>query len=219
MHWKGDVNSEPALTKCAPKVVVFDLGKVLLDFDYRVAAEGLANRSDASRFQIQEFIDQSPLLNLYEKGKITREGFFDEIQRMSGYRGSLRDFSALFSDVFTPIEPMIQLKERLTAARIPTCLFSNTNDLAIEHIQAAYPFYKEFDGYVLSYELGFMKPEKELYEAVETITEFSGSEILYIDDREENIVASASRGWNALLHTSSQASIQWLEQQGLSDLV
>jgi len=198
-----------------PQVVVFDLGKVLLDFDYRIAANALAARSDVSMSQINQFINQSPLLNRYEKGEITRREFFEHVRDMSDYRGSLGSFSALFSDVFTPIQPMIRLQERLTAAGIPTYIFSNTNDLAITHIQANYPFYNNFDGYVLSYEHGFMKPETELYVRIEQLSGRTGHEIVYIDDREENVVAGSERGWVGILHRSPEESMVAVKRLGL----
>jgi HAD superfamily hydrolase (TIGR01509 family) len=195
------------------KVVVFDLGKVLLGFDYTIAAEALAENGAVSTPQIREFIDQSPLLIRYEKGQITREAFFEEIRDMSGYRGSLQDFSSLFAKVFTPISPMIELKQSLTAAGIPTYLFSNTNDLAITHIELTYPFYKTFDGYALSFEHEAMKPESRLYEVVEDMTGQTGDSICYIDDREENIDAGVSRGWRTHLHVEPTTSIDWLRKQ------
>jgi HAD superfamily hydrolase (TIGR01509 family) len=197
------------------KVVVFDLGKVLLDFDYTRAAKALAEDGDVSTAQVNDFINQSPLLIRYEKGQITREEFFEEILCMSGYRGSLDEFSALFANVFTPIEPMIELKQRLTAAGVPTYIFSNTNDLAITHIKATYPFYNTFDGYVLSYEHGFMKPDETLYGIVEQISGQSGDSILYFDDRAENITAGAARGWRAVHHHATEISIQAASNLGL----
>jgi len=200
----------------APNVVVFDLGKVLLDFDYRIAAQGLAAQSRVSPRQIQEFIDHSPLLVEYETGRATRQEFFEAIRERSGYQGTLADFSALFSDVFTPIEPMIEFKRRLTAAGMPTFIFSNTNDLAIEHIRATYPFFNEFDGYLLSYEHGCMKPEAEFYQALEERTGYRGAQILYFDDREENVRGGAVRDWVAVHHLTPEASLRAALEAGLA---
>ncbi|MCU0771483.1 MAG: HAD family phosphatase [Verrucomicrobia bacterium] len=199
----------------APKAVVFDLGKVLLDFDYSIAARRMAARSQVSPRHIQDFIDHSPLLVRYEKGQLTRQEFFQEVRGLTGYRGTLDDFSRLFSDVFTPILPMIAFKERLSAAGIPTYIFSNTNDLAITHISASYPFYRGFDGYVLSYEHGFMKPEPELYERIEALTRCTGGEILYFDDRAENVQGGLQRGWRAVHHQAPDASVQAATRAGL----
>jgi HAD superfamily hydrolase (TIGR01509 family) len=198
-----------------PSVVVFDLGKVLLDFDYTIAARRLAAASAVAGVQIKSFIDHSPLLVRYEKGQVTRDAFFEEVRQMSGYRGSAEEFFGYFADVFTPINAMIEFQQRLRSAGVPTFIFSNTNDLAIEHIRAQYPFFNGFDGYVLSYEHGAMKPEPKLYEVLEAMVGCDGTQILYFDDRLENVEGGATRGWNAVLHQTPEQSIAAARALGL----
>ena len=54
---------------------------------------------------------------------------------------------------------MIQLHAALRQQGIPTYIFSNTNELAVSHIRRTFPFFANFDGYILSYEHGAMKPD------------------------------------------------------------
>ncbi len=197
------------------KVVVFDLGKVLLDFDYSIAAHRIAEKGTAGVNEARFFIDQSPLLHRYETGLLTTEQFFGEICRLAGFDGTAMEFADFFADIFTPIPAMVQLHANLRTAGIPTYIFSNTNDLAITHIRRRFPFFAEFDGYVLSYEHGVMKPAEEIYEIVETLTECRGAEIVYLDDRLENVEAGLKRGWNAVLHESPEKTQQALAGLGL----
>jgi len=46
----------------APSVVIFDLGKVLLDFDFGIAARKLSSRSRMTPGQLRQLLDYSPLL-------------------------------------------------------------------------------------------------------------------------------------------------------------
>src|SRR5436190_1256323 len=151
----------PEINK-VPEVVVFDLGKVLVDFDYGIAARKIATRGKWAVQKIGEFIAQSPLLFRYETGLICRQDFYGEICSATGYSGDIEEFAAYFSDIFTPIEPMVQLHAELRERGIPTYIFSNTNDLAIEHIRQRFPFFANFDGYILSYEVGAMKPDAKI---------------------------------------------------------
>ena len=73
--------------------------------------------------------------------------------------------------------PMVEIHARLRRRGIPTYIFSNTNELAVGHIRSSYPFFSEFDGYILSYEHGAMKPAAKLYEVVERQTGRRGAEI------------------------------------------
>jgi HAD superfamily hydrolase (TIGR01509 family) len=190
-----------------PEVVVFDLGKVLVDFDYGIAARRIADNASLDAIGIQRVLDQSTLLFRYETGLLTREEFFKEIREATGYRGTLEIFSGYFADVFSPIDPMIALHAALRKRGVPTCIFSNTNDLAVAHIRRNFPFFANFDGYVFSYEHGSMKPETRLYEVVEQATGRTQGAILYLDDRLENIEAGRARGWQTIHHQTPQASI------------
>jgi FMN phosphatase YigB (HAD superfamily) len=69
-----------------------------------------------------------------------------------GTTGDLEEFAGLFADIFTPIEAMVGLNEELRRKGLPTFIFSNTNELAIRFIRQNFPFFKSFDGYILSYE-------------------------------------------------------------------
>jgi 2-haloacid dehalogenase len=191
-----------------PRVIVFDLGKVLLDFDYGRMAERMSSRSGVSREALHALIDQSPLLHDLESGRISSQAFFQAIQEKAGYLGDFGRFTREFGDIFDPIQEMIDLHRKLATAGFPTCIFSNTNDLAISHIRERYPFFNGFTNYVLSYEHGCMKPQARLYEVVEEVTQAKGVDILYIDDRIENIEAGAARGWQTILQINPQATIE-----------
>jgi len=183
-----------------PKAVIFDLGKVLVDFDYAIAGRSIAGRGRLSADQVRQFIDHSPLLYRFETGQISKEQFFAEIQATTGFTGSIEQFSEIFSDIFTPIEPMVTLHAELRERGVPTYIFSNTNELAVARIRRNFPFFSRFDGYILSYEHGAMKPDPRLYEVVEAKTGCRGRELFYIDDRRENIETAAGRGWQVILH-------------------
>lgn len=196
-----------------PSVVVFDLGKVLVDFDYSRAGRRIAAQSRLSATEVQDYLDHSPLLFRYETGLMTRQEFFETVRAHTGFRGSITEFGNFFADIFTEMPAMTALHAALRAKGIPTYIFSNTNDLAIEHIRRTFPFFSNFDGYIFSYEVGAMKPDAKIYAALEQLTGKRGAEIVYLDDRAENIAAGAARGWQTILQTApatSQAAIKTL---------
>lgn len=199
----------------SPSIVVFDLGKVLVDFDYSIAGRRIAAQSDISASEVQAFLDHSPLLVRYETGLMTRQEFFEEVRKTTGFRGSIGEFSEFFADIFTEIPPMVGLHAMLRQKRIPTYIFSNTNDLAITHIRRRFPFFGNFDGYILSYEVGAMKPDVKIYSALERLTGLRGSYLLYLDDRPENIATGAARGWQTILHETPEKTLTALQGFGL----
>ena len=189
-----------------PNVVVFDLGKVLVDFDYSIAIRRFAERSEAGIEQIQRLVD-SPIQVEFESGKITTDEFIAAIRHGAGFRGDRAEFVSIFADIFSPLKTMIAFFERLKSLGIPTCVFSNTNEIANGHIRERFLFYSRFDQYVLSFEEGAMKPDEQIYDVVEQRTGESGAGILYIDDRPENIETGRGRGWQTILQDGEAASV------------
>ncbi len=190
-----------------PKAVIFDLGKVLLDFDYGIAIRGIAENSSASAEELRVLIDQSPLLYRYETGLISTREFYEAV-RGAGFKGTLEQFSALFADMFFEVESMVRLNQNLRLAGVPTYIFSNTNELAIHHILSTFPFFRNFDGFILSYEHKSMKPAEPIYLAVEEMTGLSGDALLYVDDRIENVEAGIRRGWQVIHHVAAPQTIE-----------
>ncbi len=185
-------------------VFIFDLGKVLVDFDWSIAAKKIAARSTTPPEQFHEYLATSPLLWQYECGQIMRAEFFAAINTATGFQGTVAEFNAYFAEIFTEISPMIALHAELRQRGFKTYIFSNTNDLAIEHVRRDFPFFKNFDGYIFSYEVGGMKPQPKIYEAMETMTGKRGADLIYIDDRLENFEAGKARGWRAILHETPE---------------
>jgi HAD superfamily hydrolase (TIGR01509 family) len=193
-------------------IVVFDLGKVLVDFDYSIAAQKVAARSSHRIENLNDVLGGSPLLVRFETGLLTKQQFFSEIQHLTGFNGHADEFANYFADIFFPMDPMIDLHAGLRKKKIPTYIFSNTNELAVGHIRRKFPFFGNFDGYILSYEIGSMKPHAKIYEALETMSGRKGPEIFYIDDRLENVQAAAARGWQVVLHESVEKTRPVLEE-------
>jgi glucose-1-phosphatase len=198
-----------------PEAVVFDLGKVLLDFDYGRAAAGMVDRCTLSLEALRRLIDQSPLLYRYETNLLTTAQFFGELQAASGFAGDLEEFRVIFGDIFTPIAPMVELHQKLRDRGFRTYIFSNTNEMAVNYIRKQYPFFREFDGYVLSCEHGAMKPAPSIYKVVEELTGCVGQQVLYIDDRAENVAAGLARGWRVIHHLTPEKTIAEIRDMGV----
>src|SRR5580692_2091557 len=164
-------------------VLVFDLGKVLVDFDYTLAARKIAARSAKSPKDLHAFLGSWPHLMEFESGRMTRRQFFEAIRDAIEFHGDVEEFGSYFADIFTEMPGTIALHAELRQRGYKTYILSNTNDLAVEHVRRNFPFFKNFDGYILSYEVGGMKPEPKIYEALEALTGRRGADLVYIDDR------------------------------------
>ena len=190
-----------------PRAVVFDLGKVLLDFDYGRAARAMAPRSLVDVDTFRQALDQSPLLVRFETGFLTPEEMYADVVQVTGYTGDFPTFEAAFGDIFSEIPVMIAAQAELRRQGIPTFIFSNTNGLAVDFIRRKHPFFNGFTGHIYSHEVKCLKPQPKIYEAVEELSGCRGTELLYIDDRAENVTAGAVRGWQVIHHVDPSATL------------
>jgi FMN phosphatase YigB (HAD superfamily) len=190
-----------------PKGVVFDLGNVLLRFDYGIACRKMRLHSSLTEEELLPLLNQSPLLLKYESGQCDTAQFFAEVQRQARFRGSLTDFEPIFADIFEVIPEMVQLHRAIHNLGISTWLFSNTNEMAMRHIRQVYPFVNEFSGQILSYKHGGIKPQPAVYKVVERVSGLSGPDLLYIDDRLENVEGAHPFGWQTIHHTDPRQTI------------
>ena len=195
-----------------PEAVVFDLGKVLLDFDYARFANNVLHKCGVPAESILNAVNQSELLVRYETGLLTSQEFFAEVKRACSFTGEYHDFEPVFGDIFAEIPEMIALHARLRARGFPTYIFSNTSEIVIKHIRTTYPFFNTFTDYILSYEHRSVKPHSKIYEVVEDRTRRKGDALLYIDDRLENIEHGSERGWQAIHHVSVPATVKTVEE-------
>lgn len=197
------------------RAVVFDLGKVLLDFDYDLATSRLASAGGVSADAVHDLLFGTPLLDRFETGQLTSEEFYGAVRAATGYRLGYAEFRRQFAEIFTPIAPMVSLHARLRQRGVPCYILSNTNEIAIGHIREAYPFLAASSGFVYSYEHGSMKPAEHIYRVVESMSGFGGAELLYLDDRAENVEAARRIGWRAHVHRDPTESIRTVEAAGL----
>lgn len=199
-----------------PEAVVFDLGKVLLDFDYGRFANNVINKCGVPVEDLLNAVNQSELLIRYESGLLTSQEFFAEVKKASKYTGEYDEFEPVFGDIFSPIPEMIELHGRLRDEGIPTYIFSNTSEMVIKHIRKTYPFFNTFTDYIFSYEHRSVKPQPRIYEVVEEKAGRKEQQLLYIDDRLENIEHGRVRGWQTIYHVDKNETVKHVENLLLS---
>ena len=197
------------------RAVIFDLGKVLLDFDYALVVGRLAEAGTVSQAQVRQTLLESSLLLDYESGRMDSLAFYARLRAVLGIDLDYAGFREQFGDIFTPIPEMIGAHAAVRARGFPTYVFSNTNEIAVTHIRERYPFFAEFDGYVLSYEVGAMKPSETIYRSMEQQAGGAAGDLFYLDDRPENVEAAWARGWRGHVHTAVESSLNALRQAGL----
>lgn len=176
--------------------IIFDIGNVLISYDYERCLKRILAHCDAPAAKIAaEAIP--PLKQEYECGQISDDEFVTRAIALLGYRGPRPEFVAAWQECFDPIHATHELVDALRE-RYPLFLLSNTNGLHAEYFLSAYPVFSKFKAAVYSHCVQMMKPEAEIYE--QAIVEFgvNPGRTLFIDDLPDNV--EAARGVGMLAH-------------------
>jgi glucose-1-phosphatase len=180
------------------QTVIFDLGKVLLDFDWSLALDKICARSPLQRIEIVTQVTSDGSVIDYETGKISSAEFFQNQKETFQFDGSWQELSAIWCGIFVPMESNIAMAREL-AQRCQVGLLSNTNEAHVAHFEAKYDFLSIFPVRVYSCRVGYMKPRREIYEATATALQVDPEQTVFIDDVESNAAAAVdSMGWKAV---------------------
>lgn len=196
-------------------LLVFDLGRVFVDFDYRDSIKRLAIRCGLFEEYIYKELIGSGLFTGYECGLLTTEEFFKTAKTIINFNGSFEEFASCFTDVFRPIQPMIELHRKCKNSGYKTYLLSNTNEITINYFKTHFPFINEFDGWIFSYQHRAMKPDEKIYRILENHSGYCGEKIVYIDDVLENVQAAQTIGWRAFLHENPEKTTALFYKLGI----
>jgi HAD superfamily hydrolase (TIGR01509 family) len=178
--------------------IYFDLGKVLLDYDFDIAFYRMSQESPLSEEDLQQRIpDVDPLITEYESGRIETDVFFKQLRDLFQYQGSEDQLQQIWCEIFTPIDEHIEMA-RILAEYYPLAMISNTSDAHIRFLEARHDFFEIFRERIYSYVFGTMKPDPSIYHHALDRMKGDKFEALFIDDREENIMTPSKMGWQTI---------------------
>ena len=180
-----------------PKAYLFDIGKVILRFDFGIGVRAVANRCALAAEDILPAIHEIQID--LERGAIDGPAFFDEAIRRSGFTGEAEAFERAFCDIFTVNEPIAALIEELAARdEAPLYLLSNTSGPHVAWFTSRYRVFDCFRAAIYSHEAGCMKPEPEIFRIAIDRLGLDPAATIYVDDLPDNVAAGAAAGFRAI---------------------
>jgi putative hydrolase of the HAD superfamily len=196
----------------SPKIrlVCFDIGGVLVRLaggweDACVRAGVPLTAGDV------EWEKHHPLMRKYERGHLSTDEFFLAIKdclkgiTTEQYQGA---FDAWLLEMY---EGAVELIEELKDKGVLTACLSNTNERHWVLLGGGSDVYQpllKLDHRFASHQIGEAKPDEAAYKVVEKELALRGEEILFFDDREENVLGARQAGWNAEQITEYDAVAQ-----------
>ena len=205
--------------RCAAPALIFDFGNVVGFFDYLRACERFAGHLDMSGPDFRDLIVKRGfprLLADFESGRIPPEVFAASVMELSGVVCSYEEFVRAWEDIFWPNESVAQLIAFLKSRGYSIYLGSNTNLLHATFYRRQFAGTLDlFDGFILSYEVGHMKPAREFFDACVRAAGVPALSCVFIDDMAENVEGARQAGLTALHYVDTPALIEDLRGAGV----
>ena len=185
------------------KNIVFDLGGVLIDLDFKSAINGLQKAGFTNvKEQLQTF-DREGIFQKFELGEISADEFRASIRENSNVSLTDEEVDSLWNLMLLEI-PREKLELILDLrSKYMVYLLSNTNSIHWDYVCKNAFNYRGFrmDDYFeetfLSYEMHLAKPDKAIFEKMLNDANLLPEETLFIDDLEANCKAAEEVGIHA----------------------
>jgi glucose-1-phosphatase len=180
------------------KTIIFDLGKVIIPFDFQRGYDRMAPHCSYAAEQIPERIRSCDLVARFESGQVEPEVFVRELSDLLDLNLRYDEFCEIWSSIFLPDTLIPEaLLERLKA-RYRLVLLSNTNAIHWEMVSHRYPLLSHFDEQVLSYRVRALKPDPKIYRAAIQAAQCAAEECFFTDDIAAYVEGARQQGIDAV---------------------
>lgn len=179
-----------------PKWVIFDVGQVLYDYEQFITE--IAVLIDIPEMVLKESI--SDILSSSEKGELTFEEVWMKVLSLFEKDEEYENLLKIWWDQKKFLADTKLLLKELDKAGYSIALFSNNWPNLREKILKSIDGEKIVKFFFESSVEKLRKPDVRFYKLVEDRIKAKGSEIYFIDDRQENVDTGESLGWQTFLY-------------------
>ena len=197
------------------KAILFDLGRVLIHFDFRRGYRALAGLCPYAAEEIPRRLAGTGLVERFKTGLVEPRDFVDQMCRILELKVDYDQFrgiwSSIFTDILIPESMLVGLGRHYRLV-----LVSNTNALHFEMIRETYGrLLRHFDALVLSYEVRAMKPLPQIFQVAVERAGCRPEECFYTDDIAAYIEAARRMGIDAVTFESRMQLEGAMRQRGI----
>lgn len=197
------------------KSIIFDLGRVLLYFDFARGYKALEGLCPYPAADIPRRIGSTDLVKRFETGLVEPADFFGQLSQTLGLRVEYPQFCEIWSSIFTDMLLPEEMLEGL-ARNYRLLLLSNTNAIHFEMVREKFArWLRHFDDMILSYEVKMMKPDPRIFHLAVERAGCRAEECFYTDDIGAYTAAAREQGIDAVTFESADQIVRELEARGI----
>ena len=196
------------------KAVVFDIGNVLIEWNPERFYDGAIGPE--RRKALFAEVDLDGMNERVDLGDPFTETIYACADANPKWRDEIRMWHDNWIEMARPvIGHSVKLMQALQAKAVPVFSLTNFGIESYDYAATHYAFFKAFDRDFISGHMQVIKPASRIYEMVEETSGLSGGELIFTDDRSDNIFAASERGWKTHLFENPQGWADRLVAEGL----
>ena len=183
------------------RAVVFDLGNVLVGFDWAAAIREASAHTPLDEGAILAALRDEPAIVQYETGRLDDEAFCARLAETLSLDLPCEEIGRIWTEIFQRRPRMEALLERAAEAS-PVAILSDTSPLHWRRLSAEIPALLRAHAACLSYEIGVRKPDPRAYRFAFEALGTPPEACLFLDDKPENVEGARAAGLHAVRFTS-----------------
>ena len=189
--------SSPPVSPASVEAVVFDVGKVLFEWDLRHLFGKLIDDPDELEWFVTTVVTPEWHYQ-HDMGRMLAETIPERIAAFPEHEGPIRAFADRFGETIPgPVPGSHELVEQLHVRGVPLYAITNFSADFWPPFRAGQPIFDRFGDIVVSGVEKLWKPGPEIYAlAAERFGHAPGA-MLFIDDNADNAAAARACGWQA----------------------
>ena len=198
-----------------PDAVVFDIGRVLFDWNLRhLYAKLIADPAELDWFLANVVTEEWHFQS--DAGRAVAEIVAERIAEFPAHAHLIEAYPTRFNETLpAPIPGTHAIVRRLAQAGVPLYALTNFGAEFFAGFRPTAPIFELFADVVVSGEERCVKPDPRIYEIAEARFGVAPGQLFFTDDNPANVAAAAARGWQAHLFTDAAALEAQLAANGL----
>ena len=197
------------------RAVVFDYGNVISLPQLQPNIEGMAALCKLPMARFQEHYWR--FRPAYDRGDLTANSYWTAVLREEGREFTKEEISKLVAldceSWGLPNPAALQWTEQLRQAGIQTAVLSNMPLEISRYLEANRPWLALYHHLMFSCDLRLVKPDPAIYHACIKTLNLTAQEILFLDDRMDNVQAATKLGIHSILFETLDGALALIEER------
>lgn len=198
--------------------IVFDVGKVLIGWSPEVSMDMIGFTAEEKQAVMHALFRDRSIWNEEDRGVKTREEMFDFLVSMAPEIEDL--IRRFYENAVISVTPMEYTRDWITSLRAAgyrVYVLSNFGEYAQKRAVelGAINFMDLLDGYIYSYMIHEIKPDRAIYDALIDKYDLVADECVFIDDVDINVEGARAAGMQGLLFKGYEDACDKLRRMGV----